>query len=342
MDARVARRRTCRAPAFLFLDPGRPAAAHRRRRCAADGVPLYPPGIDAAYAWTSMENPDMSGPVLDLRALRPWTRRALRQVAGRGVGSSFWNAATGVEPADRAARSPACRTAPTSAARRSASTRGDVYVVWPQWDDPVTATRTSGCGAAPRTASPTPGSRCCSSRDRPAPTRCTPDDRRQQDAGRRSPRRSPGPTTATPPAPPPRSTCSTSAPTPTATPLPTSSRPGFDPAYGRRCASTPAATRSRVSHDPAVGPMGVFWLDAARRRGPRRVADVWRGADLNDVAPVVSLLHRTRRTTARGFLRATGDGAAWLGPGVAGGPFEPWGRNVGEGSGITHLPRRPR
>lgn len=85
-------------------------------------------------------------------------------------------------------------------------------------------------------------------------------------------------------------------------------------------------------HDPSVGPKGVFWLDDRDAAGSGESA-IWRGQpSLNDAA--AGLFSAVPADSVKLNVRATAAGAAWLGPGLAGGPFQPWGKNIGKGARI--------
>lgn len=100
---------------------------------------------------------------------------------------------------------------------------------------------------------------------------------------------------------------------------------GFDPATaGSRLDFGGGALAGQ--HDPAVGRKGVFWLDDRGAAGSGE-SDVYRAA-LTATNPQVSVFWHNSMFMPVACTRATGEGAAWLGPGIAGGPFEPWAKRV--------------
>lgn len=333
MDLRDAGRRIHRAPAFLLVLLASlllPAGA----ALAVDGVPLYPPGVDAAYAWTSMENPDMSGPVLtfELFGLDPAPPYAKSQVAR----VMFWNAATGV---NRPIGSEVPGL-PEGADQRSPAVcyhGGDVYIVWQQWDDPVTATRDVWLWRGTPRGNTDAGFPMLLVSGPATSNQYTPeigvsttpagdhlvvawaDDRDTAGAATEI------------------YTLDLSANT-DGDDNPNYLEPGFDPAYaGDRV--DPGGDLLKGQFGPAVGPKGVFWFDLRDATVPDN-ADIYR-ANLNAVAPVVSRFWSNPADYGQGFLRATSGGAAWLGPGIAGGPFEPWVKKVGGAPGITTILSSP-
>jgi hypothetical protein len=333
MDAHVARRRTCRAPVFLFvvlLVLLLPTGA----ALAADGVPLYPPGVDAGYAWTSMENPDMSATALTfeligLDATPPYAKSQTARVM-------FWNAATGVNR-PIGAEVPALPDAADQRSPAVCTFKGDVYTVWQQWNDPVTATRDiwlwrgapngdTDAGFPMLLVSGPAGSNQYSPEigvsKTPAGDHLVVAWADDRDTA--------GATTWI-------YMLDLSANT-DGDANPNYLEPGYDPAYGGDRVD-PTGDPLKGQFGPAVGAKGVFWFDL-RGASDADNADIYR-ADLNAVAPIVSLFWTNPADYGTGFLRATGDGAAWLGPGIAGGPFEPWVRKVGGGSGITTIVSSP-
>ena len=132
-DIRAGRHATALTILVMMLLLLFPAAA----AAVVDGVPLYPPGIDSAYSMTSMEDPDLSGPMLAAEAFylgEPGATQKSQTAAIVG-----WNAATGLNwPIGQDGQ-----TLADGADQRQPTVLdvdGDVYVAWQQLDDPVTAT----------------------------------------------------------------------------------------------------------------------------------------------------------------------------------------------------------
>src|SRR5665647_3508037 len=94
----------------------------------------------------------------------------------------------------------------------------------------------------------------------------------------------------------------------------------------------PSGNELKGQHDPVVGAKGIFWLDERDAAAPGN-ADVYR-ANLAGGAPLISRFWTNPTDYEAISPRATGEGAAWLGPGIAGGPYEPWVKKPGGGAGI--------
>ena len=319
-DIRARRRATALTILVMVLLLLFPAAA----AAVVDGVPLYPPGIDSAYSMTSMEDPDLSGPMLAVEAFYLGDPGATEKSQTAAIVG--WNAATGLNwPIGQDGQ-----TLADGADQRQPTVLdvdGDVYVAWQQLDDPVTATWDLWLWRGSEKGTPRAGYPKVVARGPASSNQRSPDLGVTTDALGRT-RSSPGSTTATPPAPPGRSTGWTSPPTATAT----------APATSRRRASTHRSAGERLDpsgdllkgqHDPAVGRDGIFWLDD-RSAATAGESEVWR-ADLSSGLPAgVQVFQRgPDDNKEKLWLRAGGPGAAWLGPGIAGGPWEPWARVPG-------------
>ncbi len=333
MGLRDAGRRSYRAPVFLsllFLVLLLPAGA----ALAVDGVPLYPPGMDSAYSMTSMENPDMSGPALafEVFALDPAPPHAKSQTAR----VMFWNTATGVNrpigaevpglPAGADQRSPAV-----------CSHGGKVYVVWQQWNDPVTATHDLWLWRGSAAGVTDPGfpmllisGPSLSNQYSPAIGVSETPSGDHLVVAWADDRDTAGATTET-------YLLDLSANT-DGDSNPNYLEPGFDPAYGGDRADL-GGDLLRGQYGAAVGHEGVFWFDLRAASGPDN-ADIYR-ADLDAATPEVSLFWTNPADYGTDCLRATQAGAAWLGPGIAGGPFEPWVKKPGAAGGITTILSSP-
>jgi hypothetical protein len=300
---------------------------------AADGVPLYPPGIDAAYSNTSMENPDLSGPMLTfeifgLSASSPVVKDPVARVmlwnAADGTNLNIGNEVVGL-PAGADQRHPTVLDTSAGAGVR------DVYVVWQQWNDPVTATRdiwlwrgdeegTADAGfpmllvsgpANSNQYAPELGVSATPSGDHVIVV--WGDDRDTAGAATEI------------------YMLDLSADT-DGDENPNYLEPGFDPAFaGDRVDATGSLPKGQ--HDPVVGAKGIFWLDERDAASPGN-ADVYR-ADLAVALPVVGSFWTNPGDYEAVSPRASSEGAAWLGPGIAGGPFEPWVKKAGGEAGIV-------
>lgn len=309
---------------------------------AVDGVPLYPPGIDAAYAWTSMENPDMSGPMLTFEIFGLSDPSVPPVVKSSVARIMYWNAANGVNrsiggevpglPAAADQRHPSVLDVAAGGGVR------DVYIVWQQWNDPVTATRDIWLWRGDEQGNTDAGFPMLlvsgpANSNQYAPelgVSKTPsgdhlivvwaDDRDTA-----------GATTEV-------YMLDLSANT-DGDANPNYLEPGFDPQYaGDRV--DPGGNSLKGQHDPVVGAKGIFWLDERDAQASGN-ADVYR-ADLAAGAPAISKFWANPTDYEAISPRATGVGAAWLGPGIAGGPFEPWVKKVGGDAGIITTLANPQ
>ena len=336
MAACITRRCLGRAPVILLLVLAvllLPSGA----AFAADGVPLYPPGIDSAYTTCTMTNADLSGPMLafELRPMDPPIGAPSGSATARRGGYAVynpaiygWNAATGVNwPLGKevAAWTDAMLQVDPTVADRS----GTVYVAWSQRDDVTDDAdiwlwkgTESGVAAAgyPRLLVRGPASTNQVTPDMGVVTLggghelwlAWADDR---DTGGATTEihvldlsgDSDGDGTAD------------------------IDEAGFTPATaGLRM--DPSGDLVQGEHDPSVGAKGVFWLDDREAAGSGE-SEIWRGQPfLNDAS--AGLFCAVPAGSVKLNVRATGNGAAWLGPGVAGGPFEPWGKDIGKAARI--------
>ena len=308
-------------PFFVLLVTCAPALAW-----SADGVPLYPPGVDAGYSDATMRSPDMSGPMIGVTILPIPPAFTPGRIYG-------WNAETGTNwPLGGA-------TGLTTDQRGAAvlDLGGTVYYVWQQQDDPATTSfdiwlwkgneaGTPDLGFPKRlVASPTFSNQFAADigvvteADGDHIVVAWSDDRLSAPA---SPqvymldlsKDTDGDTT------------------------PDYLEAGFDPATaGTRVDPSGDLTKGQLL--PAVGTKGIFWLDA--RNGTLvdsqwQDLEVWR-ADLSSGAPVAALFFKNAEAgDGLDYLRATGTGAAWLRTDVAyaGSGWEPYAKAVG-GSGHT-------
>lgn len=308
---------------------------------AADGEPLYPPGVDAAYALTSMENPDLSGPSLTFEIYSLSDPGAGPVVKSQTARVMFWNTADGTNrnigaevpglPAGADQRNPSVLDVAAPGGGR------DVYVVWQQWDDPVTATRDIWVWRGDRRGTADAGF------PRKLIEGPSGSNQYMPDIGL--------------------------ARTPTGTHVvvawvddrdtsgvtgqiysedltadtdgdgtPNFLEPAFDPVYAGDKVD-PGAGVMQGQHDPSVGAKGIFWLDDRAAAGSGE-SDVYR-ANLDATVPAVSRFWNNTMDQVVVQTRATGNGAAWLGPGIAGGPYEPWVRKVGGAAGIITVLANP-
>lgn len=302
---------------------------------AADGVPLYPPGVDSAYSLTSMEHPDLSGPALtfELYGLSdPADGPVVKDQVARTM---FWNAATGENraigatvphlPVTADQRQPAVADVPGAGGTR------DVYVVWQQRDDPVTGSWDLYLWRGDEQGNPDAGfprmlvlGPAYSQQTSPdLALAATPagkhlvvawvDDRDTAGAAGEIyllDLTADGDVDGTP----------------------DYLEASFDPATaGTRV--DPSGDEYFGQHEPAVGSKGVFWLDD-RAAGGSGESDVYR-ADLGVTPWTVGRFWNNSLDQPVTQPRATGQGAAWLGPGIAGGPFEPWVKKVAGAAGIV-------
>jgi hypothetical protein len=89
---------------------------------------------------------------------------------------------------------------------------------------------------------------------------------------------------------------------------------------------------------PSVGAKGVFWID--NRRGATAYAtDVYRAA-VTDADPASSAYWENLLPSQAANPQATAGGAAWIGPGIAGGPAV-WAKNLGDKAGIATILPNP-
>lgn len=330
MDARVDHRRAGSVPALLLFVLAAlllPAGA----ALAADGVQLYPPGIDSAYTACSMTDADMSGPVLafELRPVDP--PAGARQVAGGRGGIGFynpiiygWNAAEGYNWA--LGKEVAGWTDDVLQVDPAVAVHGGkMWVVWSQRDDVTddadlwiwrgTSHGVADAGYPKRLV------------QGPANTdQVTPDVGVVTLGGGKvlwlawaDDRDTAGATTEI-------HVLALSADSDGDGTLDVDEA-GYSPVTaGLRMDDSGDPLQGQ--HDPSVGPLGVFWLDDRNAAGSGE-SEIWRGEPyLNDAA--AGLFCSVPAGRVKLNVRATGSGAAWLGPGVAGGPFQPWGRDPGK------------
>jgi hypothetical protein len=310
-----------------------PATAAR----AVDGVPLYPPGIDSAYSMTSMENPDMSGPILTFEIFGLSDPTSPPVVIGSRARVMFWNAADGFNRAV-GGEVPGL---PDGADQRHPTVidlSGDVYIAWQQWNDPVTATRDVWLWRGDEQGNADAGF--------PLLLVAGPAYSNQYAAelgvaktlsGNHlivtwaDDRGTSGATTAI-------YLLDLTADT-DGDQDPDYLEPGVDPAKaGDRV--DPGGDSIKGQHDPVVGAKGIFWLDE-RDAQTAGNADLYR-ADLSVGTPATDKYWENPDAYEAISPRATGDGVAWLGPGIAGGPFEPWVKKVDGGAGIITVLANPQ
>jgi hypothetical protein len=322
MERRTATRPLCRAPGLILIAVCvlllTPAVA-----LGVDGVPLYPPGIDAGYAWTSMENPDMSGPMLAFELFGLSGSPVVKSQTATVYG---WNAATGHNrpigldgspPAGADQRHPSVIDVGVGGGVR------DVYVVWQQWNDPVTATRDIWLWRGDEQGNPDAGFPMLLIEGPANSNQYAPElGLAQTPSGGHlivtwaDDRDTAGATTEV-----------------YMLDLTANNylKPGYNPKHaGDRV--DPSGDSLKGQHDPVVGAKGIFWLDERDAQAAGN-ADVYR-ANLASVAPEISKFWTNPTDYEVRSPRATGEGVAWLGPGIAGGPFEPWVKRPDGGSGI--------
>ena len=328
MERRTATRPLCRAPGLILIAVCvlllTPAVA-----LGVDGVPLYPPGIDANYAWTSMEHPDMSGPILTFEIFGLSDPASPPVVKNSTARIMFWNAANGFNR-NIGSEVPGL---PDGADQRHSSVidrGGDVYIVWQQWNDPFTATRDIWLWRGDEQGNTDLGFPMLLVEGPAGSNQYAP----EIGIGKTSSGNHLIVTWADD-----RDTAGASTviymldltANTDGDANPNYLEPGFDPIYaGDRV--DPGGDPVQGQHDPVVGAKGIFWLDEREAAAPGN-ADVYR-ADLAGSAPVVSKFWTNPTDYEVISPRPTGEGAAWLGPGIAGGPYEPWVKKPGGGAGI--------
>ena len=317
MKRRASARPFFRAPGLILIAVCAlllgPAAA-----AAVDGVPLSPPGSGTAYDMRSMEDPEMSGPMLAFEVYQLSGSPAVKSQTAR---IHLWNAATGLDRAIGLDGAP-----PASADQRHPTvfdSFGDVYVVWEQQDGPG-ASRDLWLWRGMEDGQPLAGyprllvSGLAGSNQRSPALGVAEavqnvhivlawtDDRDSAGASALI------------------YALDLSADGDGDT-IPDYLEASFDPASaGRRLDFSGGALAGQ--HDPAVGRKGIFWLDDRGAAGSGE-SDVYR-AGLTTVTPQVTVFWHNTIFGPVDCTRATGEGAAWLGPGIAGGPFQPWARKV--------------
>jgi len=335
MKRRPATRLHSRAPGLILIAVCvlllTPAVAF-----AADGVPLYPPGIDSAYTACTMTNADLNGPMLafELRPMEPPAPGGTADAPRRGGYMTYnpiiygWNAASGTNwplGKEAAGWSDATLQVDPAVVIRG----GTVYVAWSQRDDvtddaDIWLWKGSQAGVAaagyPKLLIQGPADTNQTTPDMGAVTLgggnelwlAWADDR---DTG--------GATTEI-------YVLDLSSDT-DSDGTPDIEEAGFDPAItGLRM--DPSGDLVMGQSDPAVGPKGVFWLDFRNAAGSGE-AEIWRGQPFPEEA-AAGLFCAVPAGSVKLNVRATASGAAWLGPGFAGGPYEPWGKNVGKSARI--------
>ena len=328
-DIRAGRRATALTSLVMVLLLLFPAAV----AAVVDGVPLYPLGIDSAYSMTSMEDPDLSGPMLAFEAFYLGEPGATQKSQTATIVG--WNAATGLNwPIGQDGQ-----TLAAGADQRQPTVLdvdGDVYVVWQQLDDPGLATWDLWLWRGSENGTPRAGYPRVVVRG-PAFS-----DQRSPDLGVTTDALGENPVLAWVDD---RGTTGSSgqiywmdlAADGNGNGTRDIEEASFDPsAAGERL--DPSGDLLKGQHDPAVGRDGIFWLDD-RSAATAGESEVWR-ADLSFGLPAgVQVFQRGPDDNKQKlWLRAGGPGASWLGPGIAGGPWEPWAKVPGgEASIVTFL-----
>lgn len=112
----------------------------------------------------------------------------------------------------------------------------------------------------------------------------------------------------------------------------------FDPATaGRRV--DPGGNLMLGQLYPTVGLKGIFWVDN-RRATTAYATDIYRASLTTETTGTVSAYWENLLPSQAGSPQATGDGAAWLGPGIAGGPAI-WAKKAGDKAGIVSILPNP-
>lgn len=305
-----------RAPGLIVIALGSvllgPATA-----TAVDGVPLSPPG-SGAYDMRSMEAPEMSGPMLAFEVYQLSGNPAAKSQTAR---IHLWNAATGLSRAIGLDGMP-----PAGADQRHPTifdSLGNVSVVWEQQNSPG-ASRDLWLWRGTENGQPLAGYPRLLVSGPAGSNQRTPrldvaeavqkvhlvlawaDDRDSAGASALI------------------YALDLSADGDGDT-VPDYLEAGYDPTNaGRRLDFSGGALAGQ--HDPAVGRKGVFWLDDRGAAGSGE-SDVYR-ANLAAVTPLVTVFWHNAIFMPVDGTRATGEGAAWLGPGIAGGPFQPWAKRA--------------
>jgi len=301
-----------------------------------DGVPLYPHGVDAAYSMTSMENADLSGPMLAFEALwlesgsfAPEGRRAVTKSATAAIVG--WNTATGLNwPIGQDGQS-----LPASADQRQPTVldlNGDVLVVWQQRNDPGKSTWDLWLWRGSEKGKPRAGypkllvSGPALSNQRAADLgRCLIGSSTHPVVAWVDDRDSAGVTDHV-------YWLDLFADADDNNTIDIEEA-GWDPVDAGTSADR-SGSLLKDQHDPAVGADGVYWLDDRTAAQPGE-ASVFR-ADLSRQPPQASLFCAEPAGDKNKLnLRASEAGASWLGPGIAGGPWEPWAKVPGGTAGIV-------
>ena len=331
-DIRAGRRATALTILVMVLLLLFPAAA----AAVVDGVPLYPPGIDSAYSMTSMEQPDLNGPMLAFEAFYLGAPGATQKSQTAAIVG--WNAATGLNwPIGQDGQ-----TLPAGADQRQPTVLdvdGDVYVAWQQLDDPGLATWDLWLWRGSENGTPRAGYPRVVVRG-PAFS-----NQRSPDLGVTTDALGQNPVLAWVDD---RDTSGSSGQIYWMDLTADGNDNGirdieeasFDPASaGERL--DPSGDLLKGQHDPAVGRDGIFWLDD-RSAATAGESEVWR-ADLSFGLPagVQAFQRGPDDNKEKLWLRAGGPGAAWLGPGIAGGPWEPWAKVPGGEAGIVTFLANP-
>lgn len=313
------------AAVVLLIFPGVAAAA-------VDGVPLYPHKAGSPYKTMSMENADLSGPMLAFEAYSLDASAA----AARSQTATIvaWNAASGVNwTIGRDGQTP-----PAGADQREPNVldlNGDVYVAWQQLD-PVTGTWDLWLWRGSEKGDPRAGYPMVVARGPQHSDQCSPDLGVTTETLGKDPilawvddRDFPGPHG--------QIYWMDMGADGDNDGVRDVEEPGFDPAtVGVRL--DPSGNLLKGQHDPAVGNDGIFWLDDRSSLGAGD-SEVWRAEfSLGLPAGVQPFFRGPNDNKEKLQLRAAGPGAAWLGPGIAGGPWEPWAKVPGgEASIVTFL-----
>jgi hypothetical protein len=302
---------------------------------AVDGVPLYPPGVDDAYTNVSMRIADMSGPMIGVE-MQP-----VPVVVGPFLARVYgWNAAVGYN----FPLTPIGGT-PVTADQRGATVldvSGTVYYAWMQQDDPATTGfdlwlwkgGETGLAAAgyPRRliTGPDPSNQITPDLGRVKETDGSHivlawlDDRVSAATA-------------------PQVYMLDLSKDTDADGTPDYEETSFDPASaGTRV--DPSGDIAKGEWQPQVGAKGIFWIDdrhAVLDDTTKYGREIWRAS----LAPAsaAALFWKGKADMSVDYLRATGDGAAWLllGPAYAGSGWEPCAKAVGDSVKTVALLARP-
>jgi hypothetical protein len=324
----------CRVP-FLVITVAAALLVCATPALAADGVPLYPPGVDDAYSDVSMRLADMNGPMIGVE-MQP-----IPVVVGPFLARVYgWNAAVGYN----FPLTPIGGT-PVTADQRGVTVLdvgGTVFYAWMQQDDPATTGFDLWLWKGDETGAAAPGypRRLVTGPD--PSNQITPDLGLVKEADGSHIVLAWLDDRASAPTAPQVYMLDLSKDT-DADGTPDYEEAAFDrTAAGTR--ADPSGDIAKGQWQPQVGAKGIFWIDdrhAVVEDTTKYGREVWRAS----LAPASSavLFWKGKPTTSVDYLRATASGAVWLllGPAYAGSGWEPCTKAVGGAAKTVALLARP-